>query len=601
MRKEAFQPFFEECPVAAVTVDRAGRIRSCNREATSALQRRRDELVDTPLLACVAPEDREQTKSCFLEVFRDRPQAWRVSIRRGDGLTRRVEIRARALPGGAEEETAYAFLVPTGAEEPLRPELVRLAPLLQNLPGQFVAILDAEARIRFSVGLARTHWHADADWLGQEFVLLLDATPENEHAFGALRAHVESGASWAGVLWHGRADGARFPVETFALPSRDPRTGAVIGALVAGRDASAEHDARDAAAAAERLAGIGRFVTELARTLEEPVRRAAAALRRADGGADAAAEVERIERLVGGLLGFATDVAARPEPLSCGAALAEVAARWRERMARVPVELSLDIPAELPAVYVDAAALDHVLDELFGNAWEAVLGRPGARIHVEATEQAGSVAIRVRDNGSGLPSDAARRIFEPFFSTREGRLGLGLAAARRVVEAAGGRLWAERVALGGTTLALELPLEPATRELPFRPVPLEMPRERSVLVVDEDASSREVLRRVLARVGYRVSEAWSGRSALARITAAEPLHLVLADLRVGDGTGFWLLNRLRADFPEVLRRTVVMTGDPSLASVDQATRETGCPVVRKPLDFKVLLEVMDEAVARAGG
>jgi two-component system sensor kinase FixL len=68
------------------------------------------------------------------------------------------------------------------------------------------------------------------------------------------------------------------------------------------------------------------------------------------------------------------------------------------------------------------------------------------------------VRVSVSDSGPDVPEEVFVRLFEPFFSTKSDGLGLGLSLSRSIVEAHGGRLWAERAAEGGSVFQLELPL-----------------------------------------------------------------------------------------------------------------------------------------------
>jgi CheY-like chemotaxis protein len=152
---------------------------------------------------------------------------------------------------------------------------------------------------------------------------------------------------------------------------------------------------------------------------------------------------------------------------------------------------------------------------------------------------------------------------------------------------------------GWTVVVAELPYRAPDSTVRFRPVPLALTRTRSVLVVDDEDAVRVGIRRFLEKVGFEVREAWSGRSALAQITVSKPPELVLTDLKMSDGTGAWFLDQLSRDFPDILRHTVIVTGDTDHTEVRRLVRETGCPVLRKPLELPQLLDVLDEVALRA--
>jgi signal transduction histidine kinase len=115
------------------------------------------------------------------------------------------------------------------------------------------------------------------------------------------------------------------------------------------------------------------------------------------------------------------------------------------------VFLELDAPPALPPVQGDARQLSWVASNLIGNALRH--SPDGGTVHVRARPGVGAVTVTVEDDGPGVPPEAAESIFEPFVQgggpTRPGGVGLGLAIARRVVRAHGGRIWAESRPSGG--------------------------------------------------------------------------------------------------------------------------------------------------------
>lgn len=164
----------------------------------------------------------------------------------------------------------------------------------------------------------------------------------------------------------------------------------------------------------------------------------------ADGQADLAAalsEVERLGRLVDGLLALARADAAKPEPAPVDlAALVEARfEHWRPSAAAHAVELRASVaPGTL--VLATAGALEQVLDNLLSNA--LAVSPPGSAISVDAREPDELVELHVTDQGTGMSAEQRRRAFDRFW--RVGRpgtgTGLGLAIVHRLVTADGGTI-----------------------------------------------------------------------------------------------------------------------------------------------------------------
>jgi two-component system sensor kinase FixL len=92
---------------------------------------------------------------------------------------------------------------------------------------------------------------------------------------------------------------------------------------------------------------------------------------------------------------------------------------------------------------------------------DAVKDNPPAkrRVAVRARPAGAMVQVTVSDEGHGIPADELPRVFEPFFTSKPNGLGMGLAISRSIIEAHGGRLWAENRPAGGAAFTFTLPAE----------------------------------------------------------------------------------------------------------------------------------------------
>lgn len=116
----------------------------------------------------------------------------------------------------------------------------------------------------------------------------------------------------------------------------------------------------------------------------------------------------------------------------------------------------------------------------------------------------------------------------------------------------------------------------------------------AVLVIDDDASMRAAVRRFLEREGYAVVESTSGRDALAQLREGTAVQFVVTDLKMRDGSGGWLLAQLGYEFPALLSRTLVVSGDAGSAAAAHVVARWRCAILPKPFGAGELLDALQE-------
>ena len=123
------------------------------------------------------------------------------------------------------------------------------------------------------------------------------------------------------------------------------------------------------------------------------------------------------------------------------------------------VRLVVETDPAVPPVLGDRVQLQQVLLNLLLNAMDALDDNPPARrlVTVQVRPVGAMVEVTVSDTGHGISPDKLSRVFEPFFSSKPTGLGMGLAISRSIIEAHGGRLWAENNEVGGATFTITLP------------------------------------------------------------------------------------------------------------------------------------------------
>lgn len=232
-----------------------------------------------------------------------------------------------------------------------------------------------------------------------------------------------------------------------------------------------------------------------------------------------------------------------------------------------PVEVTLDIPPDLPAVTADPVRYEQILFNLISNAVKYGGGRP---ITISASQRDGQLVVSVRDQGPGIAADSMERIFHPLEQLTPGSAGqqsgsgLGLTIARNLAVLMSGTIEVSSVEGQGAMFSVALPVSdlPAMQapddwspvDLPLPLAPEAEPRAPShgtqagdaptILAVDDEPINLQVLQNVLRPQGYQVMTAANGAEALRRVAQAKP-DLIVLDVMMAGLSGLEVARTLR--------------------------------------------------------
>ena len=317
---------------------------------------------------------------------------------------------------------------------------------------------------------------------GPDLPATLDAIIHPDDLAGVSERYAHSlatGAPYARRHRLRRFDGTWRWVETRAAPMRDA-AGAIVQWNLICLDIDAEVAAQeelrlahDTLARATQAASLAELSASIAHEVNQPlaaivansnachrwlaaeppnIDRAKITAERIVRDANSAADVvSRIRAL------FRHDPDAR-EPAALDAVIREARDLTAEEAARRGARVDLEVEAALPALVLDRVQVQQVLVNLIRNGLEAMEEVTGARVlGVRAYRRGDEIRTEVSDTGPGLASPD--RVFQPFFTTKAQGMGMGLAICRSIVEAHGGRLWAEAAAPHGARLVFTLPVE----------------------------------------------------------------------------------------------------------------------------------------------
>jgi signal transduction histidine kinase len=173
-------------------------------------------------------------------------------------------------------------------------------------------------------------------------------------------------------------------------------------------------------------------------------------------------EVRRLNSIVEEFLSLARPLSLRLEPVAVPALVDEVLVLADGEARAAGIMTRREVPGELPLLEADRDRIKQVLLNLVLNAIQAMPG--GGALTLGARASSGALVVEVQDTGSGIAPGVLPRLFEPYVTTKAKGLGLGLAIARRIVEAHGGTIEAANRPEGGSRFGVTLPLA-ASEEL----------------------------------------------------------------------------------------------------------------------------------------
>ncbi len=265
------------------------------------------------------------------------------------------------------------------------------------------------------------------------------------------------------------------------------------------------------------------------------------------------------------------------------------------------LSLSVELPATpLPSLHTDPDLLRRVLHNLVGNGLK--FSRSGGVRLVAEAAAPGQVRLRVIDTGCGIAADQQQRVFEEFYQVanaardRDQGLGLGLAIVRRIAALLAISLQLDSVPGQGTEVRLTLQARAAPVPAPVVPAEPVAALQQTVLVIDDEADIREAMVALIETLGGSAQAAASGDDALRLLDAGFAPDLLIADHRLREHDGLHAVAQVLARTGP--RPVVLVTGDTAPQTL-QRLRDSGWPVVHKPVDGASLARAIRQAASQA--
>jgi two-component system sensor kinase FixL len=362
----------------------------------------------------------------------------------------------------------------TGAEEHLRS-------ILATVPDAMILIDEMGIIISFSPAAEKMFGYAEAEVLGENVSMLMPS-PDRERHDGYLKNYRETGVRK--IIGIGRVttarhrDGNTFPIELSVgeawFGGKRIFTGFIHDLTERRQQDMRLRDLQRELARVGRLTEMGTFASSLAHELNQPLTAIASYCEGAAGLLEGEPDAETLEtvrealrdtaeqairagQIVRRMRDFLShgETEHRLEKLSRIITEANALALVGSREHGIEVQVSLDSSAD--TVLVDRIQIQQVLFNLIRNAIEAMMASPVRTLTISTKGEADMVTISIEDSGSGISKALTPQLFQPFITSKQTGMGIGLSICRTIVEAHGGRIWFERGSWGGTTFRFTLP------------------------------------------------------------------------------------------------------------------------------------------------
>ncbi|HEU5162300.1 MAG TPA: PAS domain S-box protein, partial [Thermoanaerobaculia bacterium] len=493
-------------------------------------------------------------------------------LRRADGTFIWVRDKAQIIrdAGGRPVRIVGAIADITArknAESALRDSEERFRALIENAADAF-GILDAEG-----IYLYQSHSYASAFGYGPDELLGRSAfelihPADVERILAAFRDGIaRPGIVVRDAFRYLHKDGSWRDLEVTAQNLIDHP--AVAGVVVTSRDVTHRNAVAQQLRKSERLSSLGRLAGTMSHEFNnvlmsiqpfaDLIPRRTSDPKLIDAGQQIAHAVQRGKRVTHDILRHMKIAEPTLAPLDARSWIERAVSDTRPLLPR-NVEVEALLPGEPVAFLADSGQLDHALANLLLNAGEALPGGGTIRLRLwlprgdvqpfgvlrDAQER---VVLSIEDEGDGIAPENLGHVFEPLFTTKAGRAGLGLAVAHQIVLGHGGEIFIDSVRGRGTTVHVALQRSERGGLSAARSAPTTTGFKRLLLVEDEMPIA-EGLAALLELDGFEVSIAGSGESGLAALRA-QRFDVLVLDVGLPDMNGLDAYRTIAAEQPHL--------------------------------------------------
>ncbi|MFT3697074.1 MAG: response regulator [Kofleriaceae bacterium] len=394
--------------------------------------------------------------------------------------------------------------------------------------------------------------------------------------------------------------------------------GKVTGVVIVARDVTDKKQTEMQLMLADRMASVGTLAAGVAHEINNPLAAVIANLDMAEHDVvelgqrtplppdlvdeihDARMSADRVREIVRDLKVFS-----RAQEDRRGAVDVEKVLESTLRMAQNEIRHRAKVEkiyGKVPRVDANEGRLGQVFLNLIVNAVQAIPegNYDQNRIKIVTAVDKGEVVVSVTDTGTGIPPEAQRRLFTPFFTTKPTGVGtgLGLAISHRIITGLGGNLDFTTELGKGTTFRVRLPIAasnipPVTEKIPL---PMKATRRGRILVIDDEDSLVQAIKRFMSQ-DHEVDGTTSARQAIDMLAADQSYDAIVCDLMMPQVTGMDVYNAVVKIDQKLADKMIFVTGGAFTESARQFL--DSLPLgrhIEKPFDLKTLRALINEKI-----
>jgi len=489
-----FQALITTAVDGIIVIDARGQIQVFNPACERLFGYRPDEVIGKNVKMLMPPPYREEHDG-YLRHYQETGEKRIIGIgrevtgQRKDGTS--FPMYLSVGQGRMEDAEIYVGIIHDLTDRHLAEQRViereeRLRSILDTVPDAIILIDDRGTVESFSPAAARLFGYPPDQVIGQNVKMLMPAG-YREHHDGYLQRYMATGEKRiigiGRVVVGQRSDGSTFPMELavgeIKLKDRRLFTGFVRDITERQSTERRLQEMQAELLHVTRLSAMGQMGSALAHELNQPLAAimnyVKAAQRTIEPLADAKAlkardlltkageQIGRAGTIIRNLREFIGKREANRREEKLHKIVEEAIALGLVGAADTNVKVKVALDPELPPVLVDKVQIQQVIINLIRNAVEAMQLVSVRQLHIASgLAEPGLAQVTIRDTGPGLPSEVEGRLFQPFVTTKEKGMGLGLTICQSIINAHGGRLWATPNEGAGVSFHFQLPLAEKT-------------------------------------------------------------------------------------------------------------------------------------------